>query len=118
MTRYTQDLRGTRYVFDRLVELLAKVPRYSIAPPVITSQARVALGDHIAVGVGVGDGGGVDRCTSGSVGGDSLGGYLPHVPRPGRTDAQYDCVSTIRPPDGLGYRHAAKVVAGVVSGTR
>ena len=49
---------------------------------------------------------------------DSVGVYLTHLPRPGRTDADRNCVSNIHPPDGLGYELAARVVAGLVSGAR
>ncbi|WP_083864968.1 ethanolamine ammonia-lyase subunit EutB [Nocardia brevicatena] len=49
---------------------------------------------------------------------DSLGIYLTHRPRPGRTDAERNCVSNIHPPDGLGYVYAAVVVAGLIAGAR
>ncbi|MFI9511147.1 ethanolamine ammonia-lyase subunit EutC [Nocardia sp. NPDC052566] len=93
-------------------------PLYSIAAPVIATQARVALGDHIAEAMGVatvlvliGERPGLSVA-------DSLGIYLTHLPRPGRTDADRNCISNIHPPEGLGYAQAAKVVAGLVSGAR
>ncbi|MEV6555122.1 ethanolamine ammonia-lyase subunit EutC [Nocardia sp. NPDC051756] len=99
-----------------LIEELA--PRYSLAAPVIATQARVALGDHIAAAMGaatvvvlIGERPGLSVA-------DSLGIYLTHVPHPGRTDADRNCISNIHPPEGLGYRQAAKVVAGLVSGAR
>ncbi|WP_306363542.1 ethanolamine ammonia-lyase subunit EutC [Nocardia sp. CC227C] len=89
---------------------------YSLAPPVIATQARVALGDHIASAQGVrtlivliGERPGLSVA-------DSLGIYLTHHPRPGRTDADRNCVSNIHPPEGLGYEQAARVVAGLVAG--
>jgi ethanolamine ammonia-lyase small subunit len=92
--------------------------RYSLAPPVIATEARVALGDHIAEAMGVrtlivliGERPGLSVA-------DSLGIYLTHLPRAGRTDADRNCVSNIHPPEGLGYAQAAKVVAGLVSGAR
>ncbi|MFD4182173.1 ethanolamine ammonia-lyase subunit EutC [Rhodococcus sp. NPDC058514] len=92
--------------------------RYSIAAPVIATEARVALGDHIAEAMGVrtlivliGERPGLSVA-------DSLGIYLTHLPRPGRTDADRNCISNIHPPEGLGYAQAAKVVAGLVSGAR
>ncbi|MFE3443370.1 ethanolamine ammonia-lyase subunit EutC [Nocardia sp. NPDC059180] len=93
-------------------------PTASFAPPVIATQARVALGDHIAVAMGVatvlvliGERPGLSVA-------DSLGVYLTHHPRPGRTDADRNCVSNIHCPNGLGYRQAARVVAGLVAGAR
>ncbi len=47
---------------------------------------------------------------------DSVGIYLTHHPRPGRTDAQRNCVSNVHPPDGMTYDHAARVVAVLVEG--
>lgn len=90
--------------------------RYSLAPPVIATQARVALGDHIAAAQGVrtlvmiiGERPGLSVA-------DSLGIYLTHLPRPGRTDADRNCISNIHPPDGLGYVEAARVAAGLIDG--
>ncbi|WP_433203841.1 ethanolamine ammonia-lyase subunit EutC [Nocardia sp. CA-107356] len=99
-----------------LVEELA--PRYSIAPPVIATQARVALGDHIAQAMGVATVVVLIGERPGLSVADSLGIYLTHLPRPGCTDADRNCVSNIHPPEGLDYRQAAKVAAGLVSGAR
>ncbi|MGW4635016.1 ethanolamine ammonia-lyase subunit EutC [Nocardia sp. NPDC004415] len=92
--------------------------RYTLAPPVIATQARVALGDHIGAALGVrtvlvliGERPGLSVA-------DSLGVYLTHDPRPGRTDAERNCVSNIHPPEGLTYADAARVVAGLVAGAR
>ncbi|WP_245663021.1 ethanolamine ammonia-lyase subunit EutC [Nocardia inohanensis] len=99
-----------------LVEMLGE--RYTFAPPVIATQARVALGDHIGAALGVrtvlvliGERPGLSVA-------DSLGIYLTHLPRPGRADSERNCVSNIHPPEGLGYRRAAQVVAGLVAGAR
>lgn len=92
--------------------------RYRVALPVIATQARVALGDHIGAALGVstvlvliGERPGLSVA-------DSVGVYLTHRPTPGRTDADRNCVSNIHPPDGLAYPVAAKVVAGLVAGAR
>ncbi len=100
-----------------LAELVAQLrERYTLAPPVIATQARVGLGDHIGAAarvrtllVIIGERPGLSVA-------DSLGIYLTHLPRPGRTDADRNCISNIHPPDGLGYVEAARVAAGLVEG--
>jgi ethanolamine ammonia-lyase small subunit len=74
--------------------------RLTLAPPVIATQARVALGDEIGallqarlVLVLLGERPGLSSP-------DSLGAYLTHAPRVGCHDAQRNCVSNIRP-EGL-----------------
>jgi ethanolamine ammonia-lyase small subunit len=93
-------------------------PRYSIAAPVIAMQARVAIGDHIGAALDVGTVLVVIGERPGLSVADSLGVYLTHHPRPGRTDAERNCVSNIHPPDGLGYEHAAATVLRLVTGAR
>ncbi|MFE3051734.1 ethanolamine ammonia-lyase subunit EutC [Nocardia sp. NPDC059239] len=92
--------------------------RYTLAAPVIATQARVALGDHIGAALGVrtvlvliGERPGLSVA-------DSLGIYLTHCPRPGRSDSERNCISNIRPPEGLSYARAAQVVTGLVDGAR
>ncbi|MFC9433330.1 ethanolamine ammonia-lyase subunit EutC [Nocardia sp. NPDC057030] len=99
-----------------LIEELA--PRYALAAPVIATQARVALGDHIAAAMGVATVVVLIGERPGLSVADSLGIYLTHLAHPGRTDADRNCVSNIHPPEGLGYRQAAKVVAGLAAGAR
>lgn len=117
------DGLSPRALVDHGVGLLAALMAtlggsYSIAPPVIATQARVALGDHIAERMGVrtlivviGERPGLSVA-------DSLGIYLTHLPRPGCSDADRNCISNIHPPEGLGYDAAARVVAGLVAGAR
>ncbi|MGB3481823.1 MAG: ethanolamine ammonia-lyase subunit EutC [Mycobacterium sp.] len=92
--------------------------RYQLAQPVIATQARVALGDHIGAALGVttlimviGERPGLSVA-------DSLGIYLTHLPRPGRTDADRNCISNIHPPGGLDYVSAARITAALVAGAR
>lgn len=103
-----------------MVEALAREfdGRYTIAPLVVATQARVALGDHIGQSLGVttvlvfiGERPGLSVA-------DSLGIYLTHRPAPGCTDADRNCVSNIHPPDGLHYPAAAAVTAALVAGAR
>ena len=90
----------------------------SIAPPVVVTQGRVAVGDAIGqtmrvrtVLVLVGERPGLSVA-------DSLGIYLTHDPRPGRTDAERNCISNIHPPQGLDYATAAATVTALVRGAR
>ncbi|HET7427273.1 MAG TPA: ethanolamine ammonia-lyase subunit EutC [Gemmatimonadales bacterium] len=85
--------------------LEALVPRlrdagWRLAPVVVAEQARVALGDEVGAALGaalvvvmLGE-------RPGLTAPDSLGAYLTWAPRPGRTDAERNCVSNIRP-EGL-----------------
>lgn len=90
----------------------------TIAAPVFATNARVALGDHIGEAMGVetvvvliGERPGLSVASS-------LGLYLTHLPRPGRTDAERNCVSNVHPPDGLGYLEAARVIDALIDGAR
>ncbi|MBF6175104.1 ethanolamine ammonia-lyase subunit EutC [Nocardia blacklockiae] len=103
-------------VLAALKDALAQ--EYRFAPPVVATQARVALGDHIGQALGVetvlvliGERPGLSVS-------DSLGIYLTHRPRPGCADSQRNCVSNIHPPEGLGYAAAARVTADLVAGAR
>lgn len=84
----------------------------------IATQARVALGDHIGAALGVSTLLMVIGERPGLSVADSLGIYLTHLPRPGRTDADRNCISNIHPPDGLDCRRAARIAATLVAGAR
>jgi len=82
------------------------VEDWSEIPVVIANQGRVAIGDAIGAAlcsdmvlVLIGERPGLSSP-------DSLGAYLTYSPRPGRTDAERNCVSNIRP-EGLDYPQAA-----------
>ncbi|MEU4245336.1 ethanolamine ammonia-lyase subunit EutC [Actinoplanes sp. NPDC026619] len=88
---------------------------HSLAPPVIALQSRVAIGDVIGahlrattVLVLIGERPGLSVS-------DSLGVYLTHLPRPGRTDAERNCVSNIHA-NGLSYQQAGSVITALVAG--
>ena len=91
---------------------------YSIAPPVIATEARVALGDHLAQAMGVRTVVVIIGERPGLSVADSLGIYLTHLPAPGTPDAGRNCISNIHPPDGLGYARSAHIVARLIAGAR
>ncbi len=79
-----------------------------LAPLVLVEQGRVAIGDDIAGALGarlslllIGERPGLSSP-------DSLGLYLTWAPRPGRVDAERNCISNVRPPEGLSYARAAE----------
>jgi len=97
-----------RHVLPLLAALRAIAPdRWAGLPVVIALQGRVALGDEIGERLGarlvvvmVGERPGLSSP-------DSLGLYVTHAPRIGRTDAERNCISNVRP-EGLGYADAAR----------
>jgi len=92
-------------VLARLIPALRATP-LPPGPIVVAAQARVALGDDIgealqaqAVVVLIGERPGLSAT-------DSLGLYITWSPRRGRSDAERNCISNVRPA-GLGYDAAA-----------
>lgn len=97
-----------------IAAIAQRLPGWQLAPPVIATQARVALGDEIGEALGarfvavlIGERPGLSAA-------DSLGIYLTHAPRPGRKDAERNCISNIRPPVGLSYAQAADTFAALL----
>jgi ethanolamine ammonia-lyase small subunit len=97
---------ATRHAVPFLTALRAKLGGWRIGPVVVATQARVALGDGIGellrariVVVLIGERPGLSSP-------DSLGIYLTYEPRIGRSDAERNCISNVRP-EGLGYEAAA-----------
>ncbi len=79
----------------------------TVAPIVLVHQGRVAVGDALAEALAARLAVVVLGERPGLSVHDSLGIYLTFAPRPGRSDAERNCVSNVRPPDGLHYHDAA-----------
>jgi ethanolamine ammonia-lyase small subunit len=101
-----------------LRQILKVLPDWQVAPLIIATQARVALGDDIGAGVNarlavmlIGERPGLSAP-------DSLGVYLTWKPAPGRRDNERNCVSNIRPPQGLSYEEAAARVVWLMRAAR
>jgi len=88
---------------------------WSIGPVAIAEQSRVALGDEIGallrarqVVMLIGERPGLSSP-------DSLGIYLTYAPRVGRSDAERNCISNVRPA-GLTYDQAATRLVFLLKG--
>jgi ethanolamine ammonia-lyase small subunit len=103
-------------VLDHLVAPLRDAA-LSIAPLVLVEQGRVAIGDDIATLLKaqlsiilIGERPGLSSPAS-------LGAYLTWSPARGKTDAERNCVSNIRP-EGLPYDRAADRLFALISESR
>lgn len=90
---------------------------FTLGPVVIAHQARVALGDDIGERLAA-------RCVVLLIGErpglsspDSLGIYLTWAPQVGRSDAERNCISNIRP-EGLSYSEAAHKLVWLLGAAR
>jgi ethanolamine ammonia-lyase small subunit len=114
---------GTHAVplIERTLDLLstaeAKEEAWSMAPLVIVEQGRVAVADEIGelldarlVVMLIGERPGLSSP-------DSMGLYMTWMPRVGRTDAERNCISNVRPA-GLGYEAAASKLVHLLRAAR
>jgi ethanolamine ammonia-lyase small subunit len=108
-----------RHALPLLIELRLRLEAagLGLGPVVLARQARVALGDPIGAALDA-------RCVVMLIGErpglsspDSLGAYLTWAPRPGRSDADRNCVSNIRP-EGLAPADAAQKIAWLAAAAR
>jgi ethanolamine ammonia-lyase small subunit len=95
-----------RHAVHLLQAVLPSLADWRIAPVCVVEQGRVAIGDaigealHAPLGVVmIGERPGLSSP-------DSLSAYLTWDPRPGKKDAERNCISNIRD-EGLGYAAAA-----------
>lgn len=106
------DGLSARAVMQHAAPLLTQlIPRLlsdglSLAPLCLVRQGRVAVGDEIGEALGVrlvlmliGERPGLSAA-------DSLGIYITHDPAKGRSDAERNCISNVRP-GGLSFDQAA-----------
>lgn len=101
-------LAAARHATPVLTRIVPRLERgqWRVAPVVVARQGRVALGDEIGAVLGaalvavlLGERPGLSAA-------DSLGIYVTWAPRPGRRDAERNCISNVRP-GGLSYDVAA-----------
>lgn len=106
-----------RHAVPVIEELLPLVAGWRVAPVCIVEQGRVAIGDEIGATLGaelaivlIGERPGLSSP-------DSLGAYITWNPRPGRTDAERNCISNIRS-EGLSPAEAARQIGTLVNEAR
>ncbi|MBV8866606.1 MAG: ethanolamine ammonia-lyase subunit EutC [Acidobacteriaceae bacterium] len=99
-------LAAERHAVPLLAVLRPNIASWRVGPVMLAEQARVALGDAIGESLGaeivvmlIGERPGLSAP-------DSLGAYITYGPRVGRSDAERNCLSNIRP-QGLTYELAA-----------
>ena len=102
-------------VLDAALAALLEV--WQVAPLVIASHARVAIGDAVAEALGaacvvilIGERPGLSAP-------DSMGAYLTWRPHGRTTDADRNCISNIRP-GGIGYEEAASRLVWLLNAMR
>ena len=109
-----------RHAVALLVELEKRLAAasWSPSPVCLVRQARVAIGDEIGAllparmsVVLIGERPGLSSP-------DSLGIYFTYDPMPGRTNADRNCISNVRPPEGLSYALAAHRLAHLMAEAR
>jgi ethanolamine ammonia-lyase small subunit len=95
-----------RHAVPVLTALFPQLEGWKLAPVCVVEQGRVAIGDEIGAAleaqlsvVLIGERPGLSAP-------DSMGAYITWEPRPGRTDAERNCISNMRT-EGLSYAQAA-----------
>ena len=103
--------------FLSLVVPMLRQMGLTLGPITISTQARVAIGDEIGAALGarmvlvlIGERPGLSSP-------DSMGLYLTHDPKPGRTDEARNCISNVRA-GGLSYPEAAQKLIFLITRAR
>ncbi len=111
------SLAPAQHALPLLMALKPQLASWDVDEIVLATQARVALGDEIgalrgaeAVVILIGERPGLNAA-------DSLGAYLTYKPRVGRSDAERNRISNIRPA-GLSYERAAYKLAYLLHAAR
>lgn len=106
------------HAVELLRVLVPMLGAFTVATPVVATNARVALGDHLGQALGadlvlvlIGERPGLSAS-------DSLGAYLTWAPAPGIQDSARNCVSNIRPPHGLDHDTAARTILSLIAGAK
>jgi ethanolamine ammonia-lyase small subunit len=106
-----------RHAVPLLRELFPRLANLRLAHLCVVEQGRVAISDEIGHALRaelsvilIGERPGLSSP-------DSLGAYITWQPRPGRTDAERNCISNIRA-EGLSYSQAAAQIAFYISEAR
>lgn len=107
------SLAANRHALPLLLAMLPRLSGVRLGPVCVVEQGRVAIGDEIGERLGativlvlIGERPGLSAA-------DSLGAYITHAPRMGRTDAERNCVSNIRP-EGLDYQKAGEQIVSCI----
>lgn len=106
-----------RHAMPLITALRPELDGWRLGPICIVQQGRVAIGDEIGERTGATLAVVVIGERPGLSSPDSLGVYLTWSPRIGRTDAERNCVSNIRP-EGLDPALAARRIASLMRAAR
>jgi len=106
-----------RHAVPLLAELTLLLTDWKLAPLTVVLQGRVAIGDEIGQRLGARQVVMLIGERPGLTSPDSLGIYLTWDPRPGRTDAERNCISNVRA-EGLPYSLAARTLHLLMSEAR
>jgi len=106
-----------RHGLALLQALRRELHAWRLGPIVVAELSRVALGDEIGALLHAGQVAMLIGERPGLSAPDSLGIYLTHDPVVGRTDAQRNCISNVRP-GGLDFAAAAHQLAHLMQGAR